>query len=600
MEQPAIKDYAIIGDCRTAALVSRDGSIDWLCLPDFSSPSVFARLIDEEGGYFAIRPRDICTVKRRYIGSTAVLETTFETSTGVLRLVDLFPIVDGATSLAPMRELLRITECVSGSIELEIIFNAQPNYRRTPIRMSYRCGFGWRGDWANELIVLNTKAELVPSGTGLSGNMCLRTGERQHFSLAYVRGDVASVAPLGLEADERCEHTTTWWRNWTLQCSFDGRERDSVLRSAVTLKLLTSCLSGALIAAPTTSLPEAIGAKRNWDYRYCWMRDAGLAMNAFIGLGFHAEAEAYLNWLLHATRLTWPRLNLVYDTYGRTHLREQKLAHLSGYRHSQPVRIGNNAVDQLQLDAYGQVIVAADAFASGGQELDATEQRMLRGFGDVICKIWREPDNGIWEIADRRRQYTLSKMLCWVALDRLLSLEKRGIIKLKRRCELFARECEAIGRCIEEHGFNSQIDSYTGVLDGQEVDAGLLLMVCVAYKNATDPRAISTYARIQRDLSRTGLLYRYRPGSDGMAGEEGAFGICGFWAVDHLAERGQIEEAERYFDHLVSFANDVGLFAEEIDPGTGAALGNFPQAFTHVGLIYAALSLRKARRKRAA
>ena len=223
---------------------------------------------------------------------------------------------------------------------------------------------------------------------------------------------------------------------------------------------------------------------------------------------------------------------------------------------------------------------------------------MLRGFGDVVCKIWREPDNGIWEIPDPRRQYTMSKVLCWVALDRLLALEKRGFIGLGPRRERFLREREAIGRSIEEHGFNSDIDSYTQELDGREVDASLLLMVCLAYKKAEAPRVGSTFRRIHEDLSRGGLLYRYRPGSDGMQGEEGAFGTCGFWAVDHLADRGQIDEAERYFDHLVSCANDVGLFAEEIEPETGAALGNFPQAFTHIGLIYAALSLQKARRER--
>ena len=600
MQQPAIKDYAIIGDCRTAALISREGSIDWLCLPDFSSPSIFARLIDEEGGCFAVRPRGGFTATRRYLDATPVLETTFQAADGVLRLLDLFPIVNGATSLAPMRELLRIAECVAGSVELEIVFDPQPNYRRTLIQMTHQRGFGWRGAWSNELLVLNTEARLTSTAKGLCGASRLRAGEREYFSLAYVKRDVASVAPLGRQADERCESTLAWWRDWASQCRFEGQERDAVLRSVVTLKLLTSCLSGALVAAATTSLPEALGAERNWDYRYCWMRDAGLAMSAFIGLGFHAEAKAYLDWLLHATRLTWPRLNVLYDIYGRTHLREYQLPHFSGFRHSRPVRIGNNAIDQVQLDAYGQVIMAADAFADGGHELDRTEQRMLRSFGEVVCKIWREPDNGIWEIPDPRRQYTLSKVLCWVALDRLLALEKRGMIDLGLRRQRFLREREAIGRCIEERGFNSELESYTSELDGREVDAGLLLMVCVGYKNADAPRVISTYRRVNKELGRGGLLYRYRPGSDGMQGEEGAFGICSFWAVDHLAGRGRIDEAERYFDHVLSFANDVGLFAEEIDPETRAALGNFPQAFTHIGLIYAALSLQKARCERGA
>jgi GH15 family glucan-1,4-alpha-glucosidase len=599
MSQPAIEDYAIIGDCRTAALISREGSIDWLCLPDFSAPSIFGRLLDGDGGTFMLRPSTPFSAKRRYIDSTAVLETTFTTADGVLRLVDVFPIVDGTTSLAPLRELLRIAECVSGAVELEIMLEPRPDYGRAQPRQNYQSRLGWRWQWANELLLLNAHAQLTRSASGLQGRRLLHAGQREYFSLTYVKDDVASVAPLGTEAEERCARTLAWWRGWARQCRFAGRERDAVIRSAITLKLLNSCLSGALIAAATTSLPETLGGSRNWDYRYCWMRDAGLTMSAFIGLGFHGEGPAYLDWLLHATRLSWPRLNVLYDIYGRTQLREQQLDHLGGYRRSLPVRVGNNASDQLQLDAYGQVILAADVFAGAGHELDATEQRMLRGFGKTVCEIWREPDNGIWEIPDPRRQYTLSKVLCWVALDRLLALDRRGLLRLGRLAEQFRRQRDAIGRCIEVRGFNASIDSYTSELDGREVDASLLLMACVGYKNAWEPRMISTYRRVHEELGRGDLLYRYRPGTDGLPGEEGAFGICGFLAVDHLAERGEIEDAEHYFDRLVGYANDVGLFSEELDPQNGRALGNFPQAFTHVGLLYAALSLQKARRQRA-
>jgi GH15 family glucan-1,4-alpha-glucosidase len=253
----------------------------------------------------------------------------------------------------------------------------------------------------------------------------------------------------------------------------------------------------------------------------------------------------------------------------------------------------------LQLDVHGQVAAAADVFATEGRRLDASHARMLPGLGDMVCKTWREPDNGIWEIPDPRRHYTLSKATCWVALDRLLSLDRRGMISLGSRHERFRRERDEIGRCIEERGFNSALGSYTSELDGREVDASALLMACLGYREAAHPRMVSTYDNIQRELGRGGLLYRNKPGYDGLPGQEGAFGICGFWAVDHLAERGQVAEAERYFDHLMSYANDVGLFSEEIDPDSGAALGNFPQAFTHVGVIYAALSIEKARRKQA-
>lgn len=597
--QPDIKDYAIIGDCRTAALISREGSLDWLCLPNFSSTSVFARLLDRNAGHYSIRPSAPFVVERRYVPATAVLETTFKTDSGIARLIDLCPISDGVGTLLPMRETLRIIEGVAGSVELEIEFAPRLQYGRT--RSSFRklTDTVWRCEGAHELLLLNSDVQFADHGSMLTATLQTTAGTRQHFSLAYVECDVGTIAPVGRDADARCDYTIAWWQDWSRTCNFAGPEHDIVLRSAITLKLMTFCLSGAIVAAPTTSIPGAIGGERNWDYRYCWLRDAGLTMTSLVDLGFHQEAATYLGWLLHATRLTRPNLCSLYDVYGRTNLRARIADWLSGYMNRAPVRIGNDAIKQLQLDVHGQVIAAAQIFAASGCELSPLEARMLVGFGDVICKRWREPDNGIWEIPGARRPYTFSKAMCWVALDRLLSLHERGIVGLGARETRFRRIRAEIAECIEIRGFSATLDSYTAELDEQELDAALLLLVCFGYKVAADPRMVATYDRVEDELGCGGLLYRYRPGYDGLKGREGAFGLVSFFAVVHLAERGLVEEAVRRFDDLCGFANDVGLFGEQIEPRSGQALGNFPQAFTHVGLIHSALAIERARRRAA-
>lgn len=596
--QPDIKDYAIIGDCRTAALISREGSLDWLCLPNFSSPSAFARLLAPDAGHFSIRPRDSFMVQRRYVPETAVLETTFKTDSGTVRLIDLCPISDSVGSLLPMREILRIVEGVDGVVDLEVEFAPRLDYGRVRAPIRRFTDTVWRCDGGRQLLLLNSEVKFADDGPMLRAAPRITSGEHWHFSLAYVECDVGTIAPVGAEADGRCDRTIAWWRNWSSTCNFSGRERDAVLRSAITLKLMTFCLSGAIVAAPTTSLPEAVGVGRNWDYRYCWLRDAGLTMSSLVDLGFHEEAATYLGWLLHATRLTRPNLSVLYDVYGRTDVRERIAGRLAGYGSTRPVRLGNDAITQRQLDVHGQVIAAAHIFAASGCELSPLEARMLVGFGDVVSKRWREPDNGIWEIPGDRRPYTFSKVMCWVAMDRLLSLHERGTIDIGAREAPFRKVRAEIAECIESRGFNTDLDSYTAELDGSEVDAALLLMVHFGYKAASDRRMVATYNRIEQQLGcGDGLLFRYRPGYDGLKGREGAFGIVSFFAIVHLADRGLVHEAVQRFDHLCALGNDVGLFGEEIEPGSGHALGNFPQAFTHVGLIHAALGIARARRR---
>ncbi|MCL4766773.1 MAG: glycoside hydrolase family 15 protein [Hyphomicrobiaceae bacterium] len=596
--EPEISDYAIIGDCRTAALVSIAGSINWLCLPDFSSPSVFAELIDPgRGGSFLVRPAQVFVAKRRYIPNTPVLETTFETETGSAKLLDFFPVVDGVHPMGPMREVLRIIEGGQGEIELGIGIDVQPDYRRSTPRLRHRGELGWCWTWANQILVLRSDVALAPGESGLTGSVTMRRGERRYLSLSYTRSDPAVLPLLGRSADGRLAQTIAWWQEWAGRCTYRGPHREAVLRSAITLKLLTYCLSSAIVAAPTTSLPESIGGDRNWDYRYCWLRDAGLTNNALVRLGYFDEARGFLGWMLHATRLTWPELRIVYDLVGRTELEEVVLPHLAGYRGSRPVRIGNGAFAQRQLDVYGEVAMAAEAVVGAGCSLDAVEARMLAGFGDVVCNQWQEPDSGIWEIRGPQRQYTFSKVMCWAAMDRLLKLHDRGAISLRSSVDRFRRVRQEIEQVIETRGFNQELESYTSELDGDRVDAALLLMACIGYKDASDPRMVSTFRLIHERLGRNGLIHRYEPGYDGFGSEEAAFGICSFWAVDNLAKRGETAAAERAFEHLLGFANDVGLFAEEIDVSTGAAIGNFPQAFTHVGLINVALAIEKSRQE---
>jgi len=596
-QEPAIGDYAVIGDCRTAALVSRDGSIDWLCLPHFSGASVFAALLDQKrGGRFSIRPTAPFRSTRRYSGASGILETTFETMSGSARLLDLMPLVENSNTLQPLREVLRIVQGIEREVTLEVRWEPRPRYSCVDVKLRSRGAMGWSCTWSDELFLLRAEVplDLVSDEKAVVGRVRVEAGQKVRFSLCYAKADIGVIAPLGEEADNRLQATCEWWNAWTNQCAYDGPYRAAVIRSAITLKLMTFALSGAVVAAPTTSLPETIGAERNWDYRYCWIRDAALTMRAFTGLGFQSEARSFLEWLLHATRLTWPELQVMYDVYGRTNLRERELEHLRGFCGSRPVRIGNGAYRQVQLDVYGGMLFAVLDYVEKGGRLQDDEARLLAGFGKTVCEQWRHADSGIWEVRGPKRHYTFSKVMCWTALDSLLKLHERGRVSID--VEIFRRERDEIGRAIETRGFNESLSSYVGELDGDWLDASLLLMGCLGYQHPTHPRMRTTFDRLQERLGRNGLLYRYEEGTDHLASREGAFGICSFWAIDNLARRSDLEAAERAFDHILSFANDVGLFAEEIDPDTGEALGNFPQAFTHVGLINAAMALAASRK----
>ncbi|MBI4263919.1 MAG: glycoside hydrolase family 15 protein [Acidobacteria bacterium] len=588
-----IGDYALIGDCRSAALVSSDGAIDWLCWPRFDSPSIFAALLDgRRGGRFRIAPVDPSVTTRRYVGETAVLETTFQTASGVIRLTDLMPVAsegEKARDLLPDHELLRRVECLAGTVDIEVLFDPRPDYGRMAPRLIDRGAFGLACEHRGQVIALRSDIQLAAvDGPGARGRARLRAGEARTLSLTYDRG--LPVVLLGGAADHRIARSLAWWNTWMGECRrYDGPYAEAVRRSAITLKLLTYAPSGAVIAAPTTSLPEGIGGVRNWDYRYCWLRDASLTLRAFDDLGFTIESEAFLSWVLHATRLTWPELQVLYDVHGEARIPESVLDHLEGYARSAPVRVGNAAIDQLQLDTYGEVIDAAWRYCARGGRLDRTTARTLVGLGNTVVRRWHEPDEGIWEPRSGRRHHTHSKAMCWVALDRLARLCDRRYVQA--RAASFARERDAIREAIETRGYSATVGSYVSIFDAETLDASLLRLSLMGYADPHSPRMRGTVARVRERLGVDGLLYRYLDEDDGLAGSEGAFGICSFWSVEARALQGDGDTARAEFERLLAFGNDVGLFAEEIDPETGAAIGNFPQAFTHVGLINAAVTI---------
>jgi GH15 family glucan-1,4-alpha-glucosidase len=589
---PPIGDYALIGDCRTAALVARDGSIDWWCLPRFDGAAMLAGLLDRErGGRFAVRPTAAACVERRYLPDTDVLETTFVTDHGRLRLTDFMPALsedEKHRALRPEREILRLIECVTGEVEVEVSCDPRPEYGRRDPRCHDRGALGLFWSNGREALVLRSEIPLrAESGEG-RGRETLRAGDGRWVSLAYTDGDPAVLAVFGDVAERKLERTVTWWRAWSGRCRYRGPYRDAVLRSALALKLLAYAPSGAVIAAPTTSLPESIGGVRNWDYRYCWLRDASLTIQALMDLGYEAEGTAYLSWILHSTRLGWPDLRVLYDVHGRRAQPERALEHLEGYAGSRPVRIGNAAQDQLQLDVYGEVADAVVEHVRRGGGIDGATRRLLVRLGKRVVERWREPDESIWETRAGPRHHTYSRVMCWVALDRLLELDEAGEIACP--AARFRAEREAIRDEVESRGWSERQQSYVAVLDSDELDASLLLLQRYRYVAPDHPRMRATCARVHERLAAGPLLYRYL-GEDGLPGEEGAFGIASFWGVECRARQGDLDGATATFERLLEYANDVGLFAEEIDPASGSLLGNFPQGFTHVGLIDAALTL---------
>jgi GH15 family glucan-1,4-alpha-glucosidase len=586
-----IQDYGIIGDCRAAALVSRHGSIDWLCWPRFDKAAIFAALLDpERGGYWRISPDSPQKIARQYVSNSNVLQTRFSSSSGEATLTDLMPVIDESSNQRAMttdHEIIREVECTAGEIVIDIAFVPRAEYGLKGVHMRQAGKLGLRMEVGGGVYWLRSSVSLQLRRDGAYASISMKRGDTLHFSFSYAEEAPAVLPPLDKPTmAARVRTTIEWWQQWAKRAECDGPYRDVVVRSALALKLLSYAPSGAIIAAPTASLPERIGGGLNWDYRYCWLRDASFTIRALLGLGYWEEADDFMDWMLHATRLTQPELRVAYTVYGQLAPRERVLD-LGGYKGSRPVRIGNAARHQFQLDVYGEVIDAASQYAFHGGKLDRTMQKVLIGLGNYVVKHWMLPDEGIWEPRTGREHHTHSRLLCWTALDRLISLHEQGSLSAAD-VEVYKQNCELIRRQIEQRGWNQQLHSYVSVLDGNDLDASLLLLSWYGFEKAGSPRMQTTYEALQKSLATTnGLLYRYRTEP-----AEGAFAICSFWDAEYLAlGGGSTVEAHALFRRLLSFRNDLGLYGEEIDPRTGAPLGNFPQGFTHVGLIGAALSI---------
>ena len=588
---PPIHDYALVGDCRTGALVSSCGSIDWLCLPRFDSPSCFNRLLDwEHGGYCEVHPTGFFLTKRAYQGNTAVLTTQFETTDGRAQLTDLMPVAadDGQAAVRfPLRQILRRIEGLEGTVEFSLKIKLRPDDGRTVPSFHQRGRAGYSADFGGRMLFVAVDRPMEIGPGTLSGRAVLARGDTLTLWLSYAE-DAPAVYPHVPEAAKAIEETHAYWTGWVQSCRYDGPWREAVLRSAITLKLLSYAPSGAIVAAPTTSLPERIGGDLNWDYRYCWLRDASFTAHAFFRLGFDAEARAFTQWMTHATTLTYPALQVLYTLHGEASIPERSWPFFEGYRRSQPVRLGNAASAQQQLDVYGEVLDTLVLYADAGYPVDRDMKRWIVKVGDLLSMSWPYPDHGIWEVRGEARHYVHSKVMCWMALDRVERLTRK--FGMRPSTAAWGQSREALVRAILKSGYSKTRRSFVQVLGGTRLDAAALTFGLTGFIDARDPRMISTISTIQRWLTRGPLVYRYIA-EQGTGREEGAFLPCSFWLVEALAAAGRREEAEDLLVLISHHANDLGLFPEEIRHQDGAFLGNFPLALTHVAHLGALLRL---------
>jgi GH15 family glucan-1,4-alpha-glucosidase len=587
-----LENYALIGDCHTAALVSCAGAIDWLCLPHFSSTAVLAALLDPQGGAWWIRPDGKFTSAQSYLHDSNVLQTRFECDTGTAVLTDCLVIEPASNELRPEHELLRVIECVRGELSVSMHFEPRAHYGARPLRLHRLGRLGWqcRSHGMDAVLQSDIPLQAREGSSVLAGNVRLRAGERAVASWSYANREIC-VLPALDRGTERCNHTVEWWRDWLKRCTYEGLHAAAVRRSLLTLKLLTSSLTGAVMAAPTTSLPEQIRGARNWDYRYCWIRDSAFATGAFLDLGCEAEGIAFQRWLLRAVRLPWTKLQVVYDLWGDTRLTERCLPHLRGFRDSQPVRIGNGASKQFQGDLYGELIAATSDFVARGGELNGDERRLLCGLAQRVLSVWREPDQGIWEKRNAPQHHTFSKAMCWVAIERLLQIDER--LHLGLPVERLRAEQKLMREQIDRHGYDERLGAYVSHYGSRKPDASLLLLPRYGYIAARDCRMRGTFALIQKELTRGPFVWRYLE-EGGLEGGEGSFLPCAFWAIEYLALAGDLAEACRRLEQLLSHSSPTGLFAEEFSPQDGGMLGNYPQALTHESLIGAVLTLDRA------
>lgn len=584
---PPIADYGVLGNLETVALVSAAGSVDWLCLPHVESPSTFAAVLDAEvGGRFALRPASSFDSSRRYRDRTNVLETTFRTASGTVTVTDFMPVRGEIAD--DRRALHRRVECADGPMELAVVFDPRFDYGRDEPELE-RTAFGLRATGDTDAVALTTPEELSGDGPA-TGTLALDAGDVAWFSLCHAGERVPRA-----ECERALDATLSFWRDWThhcgdASCAFTGRFHDHAIRSELALKLLTHRETGAVAAAPTTSLPEDVGGVRNWDYRYNWLRDAAFTVAALANLGHPDEAEAYVEWFLDLCDADDPgSLRPLYGLHGRENLPERTLDHLEGYRGSAPVRVGNLAAEQTQLDTYGELVLAVNEAVECGLDLDADHWATVCVMASQAADAWREPDAGIWEVRCEPRDFVFSKVMCWVALDRGLALADR--CGFDAPTDRWRAERDAIHDAVLEQGYDADRGTFVQAFDGDALDATALLIPILGFLPCGDDRVISTIDTVAAELGHgDGLVARY-DGDDGVTGDEGAFCWCSFWLVDALALTGRLDRAHEVFDEVCGYASDLGLLAEEVDPADGSLLGNFPQGFSHVGLLDSALYL---------
>ena len=551
---------------------------------------MFGALLDaERGGSFELRPEAPYDVERRYRPGTNVLETTFHTEGGAARVVDAMTVA--GSGLVPFRELARRVDGLAGEVSFGWRVEARFGYADAGTRVERRLGVPVATSGAHALAVQYWNADESATEEGaIAGTIHVRAGES-----AVIAVSIAHQEPLVFssreEVEARIEATAGAWADWSSGRGYRGRWRDAVIRSALALKLLVHAPSGAVAAAATTSVPEELGGERNWDYRFCWVRDSAFTLGAFLGLGCGADARAYFWWLMQASQLTQPRLRVLYRLDGGARAPERTLP-LRGYRDSRPVRIGNAAAAQLQLDTYGELLQTAWLYATSGYRIDNDIARRLAEMADLVCESWRHPDAGIWEVRSQPQHFTQSKMMCWVALDRAGDLAKRGVIPAGH-AQRWLQEAESIQDFVETRCFSEEKRSYVRHAGSDELDASLLLGLLLSYGDPGSDRWAGTIEAVRRELQDGPFVRRYT-GEDGLVGSEGAFLTCSFWLAEALARSGRLEDASRLMDQLVALANDVGLYAEEIEPATGAFLGNIPQGLSHLALISAALAVGEA------
>jgi GH15 family glucan-1,4-alpha-glucosidase len=592
-----IGDYGLIGDTRTAALVSSDGAIDWMCAPHFDGDPVFGRLVGgPRAGTFRIGPAMPARgIGRRYRPGTATLETTWEAKDARLTLTEGM-VAELGRRLLPATLLVRRLCADGGPIDVTIEFDPRVGDTHRSPRVARR-PTGLVCTWDSLALAVGTNRSLT-----IEPGRTLRTvvepgralivvlAVAQHEPLVHVDPDAAWAA---LESDEER------WRVWTESIATDVPVRDAVLRSLLTLRLLTYSPSGAPVAAPTTSLPEELGGIRNWDYRFAWPRDASIGIGAFLGVGKQDEAHRFLAWLLHASRLDRPQLRVLLTLHGKRPGAERTLDDWPGYSDSRPVRVGNGAADQHQLDNYGWVLDAAWLVTRAGHRLPSETWRAMAGFADHVARHWREPDAGIWEIRDDAQHHVHSKLMAWLALDRALRIAERRGLRTRRRRHWHA-ERDAIARDVHDCGFDETRGTYTRAYGSSDLDAAVLVLPLLGIEPPESPRVRGTIDAIRCELDAGApLLYRYPPGRDGLPGTEGAFLPCAFWLVQALAKTGRLREATHRLAQLVELATPLGLYAEAMDPSSHAHLGNYPQALTHAALVQAALAIRDADDRRA-